>query len=409
MNQQQILFIILIGSLTLGVIHADTNDMATLKNRQLEKSFLAPIGFNIRKETSERSFLPQSVEAAEAEASLIRAGSSLELRPEITDDDYGAGLRWYLPTLSKHALKDRLMLAAEQEKLRIDALEWRDVISTYELLSQYRYLKAKEALFAKKASKIEDLIQKVDEAVKKKQLTRTDRAKFYGDYLDIINASNDLQYDLNELIIEIQAILGVHINIEAMAQRALITIPDQITLDNLIDEAMRSRVDYKQLQVTAEALAQEKKLLKKKSGIRLKFLQASINNDFDNNTSGRLSASIHLWDDTPDKFSLSKKENLVHAQLDYQRNVIKNELENTFQSYNRTKRLNAEQRLLTDIIVAQLTSDLKTLRNQPLAQQRDVLALEKELLDAELQKTRNTYLIEKRAIALARSLGSIRF
>lgn len=147
---------------------------------------------------SERVLLDEST-AAEQAATEARSdsGAGLELRPGYSEDNSSHAVRLYLPSRwTQTKLHEQLSLVAQSEELRVAALEWQDLLSVYRDFCTYRMLNKQLVLLTDEIDTLTPSLNQADLSVQQHQFSVTNRAKLYGEALDLLNAQQKVETEL---------------------------------------------------------------------------------------------------------------------------------------------------------------------------------------------------------------------
>ena len=336
-------------------------------------------------------------------------GFGMELRPGVSDDDASLALRILLPDRwNEENLRKQLALTTQSEELRLKALEWNDIISVYSDFCTYRMLKQQDALIEKEIRFMEPFLKKADESVALNRFSVSDRARLYADHLAMLTEHTRIAESLLDIRQRLKMIMGAQTDIERLSKIAKIDMPSQLEIQSLLLTALKQRADYQQMGIQLQSLLLEEETAKNRDGFQFKYIQPEYHvNHEDGSTGWELSAAFVLpWGRrNPDTEIFQQRRILTEAARTQQRILIEHRLQVMLDTANAYYALAADQNHSTGPVTKQLTADLEMLVDVPLEQVRDVIAIRKQLLDADLQAARLQCRKESIAVDLAEELG----
>ena len=366
---------------------------------------------SVRKHSSERVLLGESTAVGQAEV-RVRSGSGydLELRPRATDKKAGLALRIYMPDRwGKENLREQLSLVAESEQLRVAALEWGELIQVYRHFCAYRMGQAQLVLFDQEFQTLEIGLRAADLGVERNQFTVADRAKLYTLYLDLLNSCGKVQEDLLDTEKELRLLLGHEANLEKMAQAAVVSMPPQESLGELMRQALRNRADYRQLDVQSRSLSVAEREARAVDGFHFKYIQPAYNLDYTGGeNSWDISASFVLpWGSKNADVALyQQRQELSRSMMNLKQFAIEARLRVLLKSAEDHAAQADHQLSQTQPVLLQLKKDLAHLDTGHLAQLRELAMIRKRMLDVSLQTAKTIFRQELIAVDLAEEIGS---
>jgi hypothetical protein len=361
---------------------------------------------------SERVLLEESTAAEQAAARARNdSGAGLELRPGFSKDEASLAVRLYLPSrLTQGNLREQLRLVAESESLRIDALEWQELLAVYRNFCTYRMLDRQRELFGGEISYLAVQLEQVDLAVQQHQFSSTERTKLVGQYLDLVNAQDEITIKILDLRQQLQRVLGFGADLDAFARTARIVLPGELEFDALLALALENRADYRRMGVEAESQETAATLARSEDGFRFKYIQSeySVDQSGDGEDSWNVSAAFTLpgCNRNPDLAVYRRKQQLAISAMALQRRLMEERLRSLLQT---SQSLDDQLALRTTIVeprIQQLKADLAQMEGGPLVQLGDRLSIRERLLDTELQTVRLECEREKLAVDLVREIGT---
>jgi len=364
------------------------------------------------KDRSEGVLLEETTAVEQARAAAqSRSEYGLELRPRVTGDDVGAALRIYLPSRwNKSKLREQLALVAQEEQLRVAALEWQDLMAVYRGFCEYRMLNKQLKIYQKELDTLEPYLEKANIEVELNQLSVTDRAKLYSLYLDLVNSQEKVHADLLENRQELQLLVGAEANLEQMAEAALITMPPRAEFERLFQQALKNRSDFQLHRAQVRSTSAAEAVARSEDGFRLKYIQPDIQVDYnDGETSFGLSASFILpWGTrNPDIAVYQQQRALSLSVMELQRRLIADRLRVLLETAEVYYAQSAERSGRIKPLLLKLDADLKTMETGRLEELRDVMLVRERILDVSLQTTRAISNKERIAIDIAEEIGTL--
>jgi hypothetical protein len=362
---------------------------------------------------SEGTLIEESVAAQQAAIEAKdRSGLSLELRPRVSNDEVGLGLRIYLPDRwSKKGLREQLALAAQSEQLRIAQLQWNVLISAYRDFCDYRMFKKQIALHTSEIEAFTPYLKKVNLRVQQRQFAATDQAKLYGLLVDLINDRESVQLRLIGIQRKLSLALGAKADLEALSNTAIVTPPTEHELVNLVQYALDSRADYRWLGVKAKALSAAEATARSEDGFRFKYIQPSYSANYDDSddSSWALSAAFVLpWGARNPEIAVYQKERaLALSKMGQQLRVLVERLQVLQKASESIDEVIEQRNQLILPLLEKLDSDLSQLDSVPLEQLRDLMNGRKRVLDSALETTKAERERERIAVDLAEELGTL--
>ncbi|MDF7801143.1 hypothetical protein P4C99_16825 [Pontiellaceae bacterium B1224] len=361
---------------------------------------------------SEGVLIEDSIAVEQARASAqSRSEYGLELRPRVTDSEVGAALRIYLPSSwNKSKLREQLALVAQEEQLRVSALEWLDLMDVYRGFCEYRMLNSQLEIYQNELNALEPYLEKANLEVELNQLSVTDRAKLYSVYLDLVNSQEKVSSDLLEIRQELHLLVGPTANLEDMAKTALIPMPQKTDFELLFQQALQNRSDYQLYSAQARSTSAAEAVARSEDGFRLKYIQPDVEVDYDNGeTSFGLSASFVLpWGTrNPDIAVYQQQQALSLSVMDLQRRLIADRLRVLLNSADAYYTQASERSERIKPLLLKLDADLKTMDTGRLEELRDLLLVRERILDVSLQTTRSLCNKEQIAVDLAEEIGTL--
>jgi outer membrane protein TolC len=361
---------------------------------------------------SEGALVKESIAVEQARAKAqSRSEYGLELRPRISDNEVGAALRVYLPSSwNKSKLREQLALVAQEEQLRVHALEWQELMEVYRGFCEFRMLNKQLKIYQEELSTLEPYLEKANLQVELNQLSVVDRAKLYSLYLDVLNSEEKVKADLLESRMELQLLVGAGANLDAMAGTALITMPPQANFDQLFDLALKNRSDFLVHAASARSTYAAEAVARSEDGFRLKYIQPDVEVDYNNgDTTFGLTASFVLpWGTrNPDIAVYQQQRALSLSVMDLQRRLIANRLRVLLKTADAYYAQAEERGDRIKPLLTKLDTDLKTMDTGRFEDLRDVLLVRERMLDVELQTTRSVCVKEQLAVDIAEEVGSL--
>lgn len=364
------------------------------------------------KERSAGVLLEESTAVEQARASAqSRSEYGLELRPRVTGDDVGAALRIYLPSRwNKSKLREQLILVAQEEQLRVAALEWQDLMEVYRGFCEFRMLNKQLEIYQKELNTLEPYLEKANLEVELNQLSVTDRAKLYSLYLDLVNNQEKVKADLVENRQELHLLVGAEADLKKMAETALITMPPQAEFERLFQQALKNRPDFKLHSARVQSTSAAEAVARSEDGFRLKYIQPDVQVDYDDGeTTFGLSASFILpWGTrNPDIAVYQQQQALSLSVMELQRRLIADRLRVLLKTADAYYAHATERSDRIKPLLLKLDADLKTMETGRLEELRDVLLVRERIMDVSLQTTRSARNKERIAIDIAEEIGTL--
>lgn len=364
------------------------------------------------KRRSEGVLIDESIAVEQARASAqSRSEYGLELRPRITDTDVGAALRIYLPSRwNKSKLREQLTLVAQEEQLRVAALEWQDLMDVYRGFCEFRMLNAQLKIYQTELNALDPYLEKANLEVELNQLSVRDRAKLYSLYLDLVNSQEKVSADLLENRQKLHLLVGPEANLEDMAQTALISMPPQTEFESLFQQALKNRSDFQLHSAHARSTSAAEAVARSEDGFRLKYIQPDIQVDYnEGETTFGLSASFILpWGTrNPDIAVYQQQQVLSQSVMELQRRLIGDRLRVLLKTADAYYAQATERSERIKPLLTKLDTDLKTMDTGRLEELRDVLLVRERILDVSLQTTRSICNKERIAVDLAEEIGTL--
>ncbi|MDA3800305.1 MAG: hypothetical protein PF692_14660 [Kiritimatiellae bacterium] len=392
--KNKIIFISL-SSLFLAVLNVWTDDLSEA---------LQPL--------TERTLLEESTAVKQA---AVKASSdtdySMEFRPSYSENESELALRFYFPNRwTRGALRNQLNLVGQSEELRVATLEWKELIEVYRTFCTYRMLNKQIALLNAEADILAPYLKQADISVQQHQLATIDRAKLYGQYLDLLNSLEKIEVKHLAIQTQLHQIFGASADLNDLAKKAIIEQPTRLELDSLIQDALENRADYRQLDVEAQSLKEATKIARSKGGFHFKYIQPEYKIDQTGNgeDSWNISAAFTLpWGNrNPDLAVYRKQQTLTESEMALQRRIIKEHIQSLLAALEKfTKQIEKHQRLTTPLL-EQLQSDLKQFDGLPLDKLRDQMIIREQLLKSAIQNINMEYERNCIIIDLIEELGS---
>jgi hypothetical protein len=362
---------------------------------------------------SERVLLEESTAAEQAAAEARSdSGAGLELRPGFSEDESSLAVRLYLPSRwTKNKLREQLSLVAESEELRIAALEWQELLSVCRDLCTCRMLNRQRELLNDEIQTSSAELEQVDLAVQHHQFAVADRARLTGQVLDLLNTRDDIDAELLDVKRQLYATLGRSADLDAFAETARIAPPSRLELDELMQQALANRADYRLLDVEAQSLDAATAIARSEDGFRFKHIQSEYTTDQSGDGEGSWSVSAAFtlpWGNrNPDLAVYQKKQMLTLSAMALQRRVIEERLQSLLQTAEAFAEQMERRNRLVQPLVEQLSADLKQLEGGPLGQLRDRMSIREQILNAALQTARMECARARIAVDLAEELGTL--
>ncbi len=361
---------------------------------------------------SERVVLKESTAAEQARArAKSRSEFGMELRPKVTNSEVGVALRMYLPDQwNKEKLQEQLILLAESEQLRVAALEWNDLMEAYRSFCSYRmYVKQLDA-FNNELSRLKPFLKKANEGVDQNHLSVMDRAKLFSFYLDLVNNHEKVKDNLLDTKQELRLLLGADVNLEKMADIAMIAMPPEQEFNALAQRALNNRSDYRQFDLEYRSLLAAEEIAASEDGFRLKYIQPFYEVDYDNgeNTVGLTASFILPWGTrNPDLAVFQQERILTQSTMALQRTIIEHRIRVLMKTANSYYDQVDERSSRIKPLLTQLGKDMETMNTGRLEDIRDLMLVRERVLDVSLQTIRSIYRKELIAVELAEELGSL--
>jgi hypothetical protein len=361
---------------------------------------------------SEELFLIKTTQAEQA-ALRARAPSdfSLELRPDVGNDDAGIALRIYLP--GRHgadALRRQLELAARSEELRVAEWHSQELLAVYRNLSTYRLLRKQIALVAAEMELLEPWLARADQAVQKRQFAAADRARLTSHFLDLLNNRQNLETAWIQNQLDLHLSLGSQADLESFAEIPPPALPLQPHLDALLQLAMENRADYQQLDAGARALEAAEAMARAQDGFQFKYIQPSYSREYrDGVDNWAVSAAVVLpWGPrNPRIAEYREQRELADFQMALQRRIIKERLQSLIQaSHALQEQIDRQTRQIQPLLV-QLTRDADHMQDGHLGSLREWMQLRGRILDTALQNALVESKREQLALDFAEALGHL--
>ena len=351
-----------------------------------------------------------AVEQAAVQARMPSSGG-IELRTGWSENDGSLALRIYLPSQwTQKKLREQLRLAATSETLRVDELEWQELMSVYRAFCTYRMLLKQRSLYDNELNLLQPYLAQADSAVQAHQLAVADRARMYSHYLDLLTDRERIATQLLSTQQQLQLALGNQINLNATAPTAVITLPPRMDVDVLHQQALEHRSDFRQLNTDVQSLEAAEALARSSDGFRLKYLQPEYKQDLtgSGDNSWMISAAFTLpWGNrNPDVAVYHQQQTLTRSTMERQRLLVRERLQillNTFDAY--TQQLERRNEAIQTLL-SQLKADVKQMAAGPLSQVRDWMNIRKQLLDTALQSVTADCERERIAVELVAELGT---
>jgi hypothetical protein len=375
---------------------------ASAQDTEDVKSALRPL--------SESSLLTESIAAEQAAVEGRRTGAGLEFRPGYTEDEGTVAFRFYLPdSWSKSRLREQLRLTAQSEELRIAALEWKELTAVYRQFCTFRMLRDQSAQLTAEIDRLAPCLEQINRSVQQHQFSVTDRAKLYGDYLDLINRHEKTDAEQLALRRQLYQVLGSDADLDALADAARIAPLPRLPLDDGLRLAQECRADLRQLDTQAQALGSAAALAAAGDGFRLKHIQTDYKMDLtgDDPDQWGVSAAFSLWGNrNPDVSTCRQQQLLAVSTLALQRRVIKARLQALLTAADEFDVKMARRNRTVQPMLDQLTADLQCMSDSPL-HLRDRMTIRGQILDTTLETARMECEREILAIDLAEELGTL--
>lgn len=362
---------------------------------------------------SEGALIEESVAVEQAAAEArFDAGAGLELRPGYSADESGLAVRLYVPSRwTNNKLREQLSLVAESEQLRVEELEWRELLSVYRNFCTYRMLRQQRELLRAEIRNFASQLERVDLAVQQHRFAVTDRARLYGQYLQLLNDLDDAEISFLNLERQLHLTLGAAADLDAYSKIVCLAPPSPLELNQLVLQALANRADCRLLDVDVRSMASAAALARSEDGFRLKHIQTEYNVDQTGDGEDRwnISAAFSLpWGHRKSDFAVySKKQMLAISAMALRRKLIKEQLQSLLETSDAvTKQIERRIRLVRPL-TEQLSADLKQLDNGSLGQLRDRMMVRERILDTSLQTVRMQCERERLAVDIAEQLGSL--
>lgn len=401
MMPTRVLFLIFLGQLMVFASDADLD--AILQQGDLHASIL---------QHSDRALLEENTALEQARAQAqSRSEYGLELRPRISDDEVGAALRIYLPSRwNKSKLREQLIWVAQEEQLRVSALEWNEIIEVYRLFCEYRMLNKQLELYAKEITVLDPCLENASVEVELNQLAVVDRAKLFSFYLDLVNDHEKLQSNLLGIKHQLYLLVGPQADLERMAAIAVVEMPSQLQFDALLQCALEHRSDYKAFDAHVRSITAAEAVARSEDGFRLKYIQPDVQVDYNRGeTAYGLSASFVLpWGTrNPDIAVYQQQKALSLAAREIQRQQIGDRLRVLINTSNAYYAEAKERSNRVDPLLEQLKRDLKQMETGRIEELRDLMLVRERMLDVSLHTARAISVKEELAVDIAEELGTL--
>lgn len=363
---------------------------------------------------SEGVLVEESIAVEQARAAAqSRSEYGLELRPRVTDSDVGAALRIYLPSRwNKSKLREQLALVAQEEQLRVAALEWRDLMEVYRGFCEFRMLNKQLVIYQNELNALDPYLEKANIEVELNQLSVRDRAKLYSLYLDLVNSQEKVNADLLETRQKLYLLVGASADLETLAETALIAMPPRAEFELLLQRTLKNRSDFQLHSANARATSAAEAVARSEDGFRLKYVQPDVQVDYnDGETSFGLSASFVLpWGTrNPDIAVYQQQRAYSLSVMELQRRMIADRLRVLLKTADAYYAQAAERSDRIKPLLLKLDEDLKIMDTGRLEELRDVLLVRERMLDVSLQTTRALCNKERIAVDLAEEIGSLTY
>lgn len=361
---------------------------------------------------SERVLLEESI-AAEQSAAEARndSGTGLELRPAYSKDDIALALRVYLPRLwSRGKLNEQLNLVAESETLRVDALEWQELLGVCREFCTYRMLRKQRELLDDEIHAFAAQIDAVDVAVRQHQFAAAERAKLTGQYLELLNSMDRIDMERLDVVQNLHRSLGTAVDLDALAETVRIALPSRLDVNELVAQALENRADYRRLGVEAESLKTAAALARAEDGFHFKHIQSSYRRDPSGDDGGQwgISAAFTLpWGNrNPDVDVYRRKQELMLSAMALQQRRIKERLGSLIQVSTALSEQIQRRSERIGPLIKQLGEDLGQLEAAPLSQLRDRMLIRERILDTALQTARMECVRDRITLDLVEEIGT---
>jgi len=356
--------------------------------------------------------LIQEITDLEQAQARAQSGSAaeLELRPGVSKTDADLSLRIYLPDRwSKTKLRNQLLLVKEAGTLRVEALEWTELMMVYRNFCTYRMLQKQIELYDQELALIAPYLAQANLGVQQHQLAVLDRAKLFGGYLALANDRDKANIARLEIIQDLYGLLGHDADLDALSREAFVEMPTQLDIEQLIQHALENRRDYRQLDVEAQSYHAATAVARSEDGFRFKYIEPGYNVDHETGDEAwNISAAFSLWGTrNPDVSVYQQQQLLALSTMHWRRKQIENRLRTllkTTEAYHEQAVLRKDQ---VNPLVAQLQQDAEFLKNVPMSQLRDYLLVREHVLAAGLQESKVLCTRELLAVDLAEELGSL--
>ncbi len=362
---------------------------------------------------SEGALLDEStaLQQAEIQARNPSAGG-LELRPGFSEDEGSLALRINLPgRWTQRTLREQLRLAAESEQLRVEDLEWQELLSVYRDLCTYRMLNKQRSLYDDELNTLSPYLAQADSAVEVHQLAVVDRAKLYSLCLDLMNDREKIEIQLLSTRQQLYVALGTETDLDACAGTAVITPPTQMQFDEMLEQALASRADCRRLDTEVQALESAAAVARSEEGFRFKHIQPEYQRDLSGEGEDQwsISAAFSLpWGHrNPDVAVVERQKALTLSARTLQRQLLRERLQillNTCEEFSR--QMEQRSRAVRPLL-AQLEADVRQMDGVPLSEVRDWMSIRERILAASLQTARIECERERIAVELAEQLGTL--
>jgi hypothetical protein len=360
---------------------------------------------------SESALVEESTMVKQA---IVQAKSSssfgMQVRPNVTDDSAGVGLRIYLPDRwSNKKLREQLKLVAESEQLRVEGLEWQELLTVYRYFCTYRMLQKQIALYVDELNIFKPYLTQADHSVEQHQLKIADRTDIYSTYLDIVNNKNKAELELIDIERRLYLTLGSKANLNAFSEIATITLPAKLEINALLQQAQENRTDYQLLEVNSKSLDAAGAIAHSEDGFHLKYIQPEYQVDYNEGESsyGISAAFVLPWGNRNKDVAVYKQQKIqTLSTIALQRRIMQEQLQvlvNT--SYALDEQIEKGKQLTTPLL-KQLESDLKQMTGGTLNQACCWMGIRERILDTKLQTTQAECEREKIAVELAKELGT---
>jgi hypothetical protein len=353
-------------------------------------------------------------ESIMVEQAIVQAKSSssfgVEIRPNVTDSSAGVGLRIYLPDRwSNKKLREQLELVAESEQLRVEALEWQELLAIYRDFCTYRMLQKQIILYENELNILKPYLAQADHSVEQHQLKITDRTNIYSTYLDIINNQGKIKIEIIDIERRLYLTLGSKANLKAFSETAIITLPTKLEIKTLLQQAQENRADYQRLEVDSRRLDAAEAIAHSEDGFHLKYIQPTYEANYNEGESSYgISAAIVLpWGNKNQDVAVYKQQKLkTLSTMALQRKIMQQQLQVLVNTAHALDKQIEETNQLIRPLLKQLESDLKQITGGTLNQVCCWMNIRGQILDTRVQNTQAECERERIAVELAKELGT---